>query len=257
MRLITLDEVVDITREMFDNYVEHVGISLMSGEVPSIMFAVHRRGSKEHDWLAEVRFKNTLAISVFRCEVWIDDVFRLCRRCKMFLVTREVYRIAVLYAMLHPLYQSQYINFDKEVNADYDSMMAGAGTATYNFISKHVPIQDPLEKVVLLILRYHMMIFSNHYTGGEPGSYGQSYEDAQLMYQNLMVHRYPAAYYMARFYKAQTCLIDKEGFIIMERRTGNVIIENSEDTDKEDTHGKGEAQDPSKSPGDHETGQDV
>lgn len=227
MRLMTLDRAAEITAEMFDQYVEPLGMSFMSGEVPSVMFTIHRRGSREQDWLAQVRFKNTLTISVFKCEVYLDDVFSLCRRCRLWLITEDVYRIAVLYAMLHPLYQSQYIDFKQDVKADYDSMMAGAGKEVYSFIKGYGIIDNPIEDTVLEILRYHMMEFTNRYYGG--GDYREVYSGHIKEYEDQMQNLYPEAYRMARYRKAQTYLIDVDGFIIMEPRTrGGITYVNSD-----------------------------
>lgn len=226
MRLFTLDRAVEITSEMFDNYVEHVGMSLMSGEVPSVLFSINRRGTKERDWLAQVRFKNTLAISVFRCDVYLEDVFRLCRQCKLYLITEEVYSVVALYAMLHPLYQNQYLDFSFDVNADYESMMAGAGVITYDFIRNYFDFTDQVQVTVLEIVRYHMMIFTNHH--GSTRNVLELYEAAQRDYENVMLMHYPGAYQTSRYRKAQTMLVDKDGYILMERRTDGRIIYDSD-----------------------------
>ena len=215
MRLITLDEAVQISSEMFDRYVEHVGISLMSGEVPSVMFSIHRRGTKDKDWLAQVRFKNTLAISIFRCEVYLEDVFRLCRQCKLYLVTREVFRVAVLYAMLHPLYQSQFIYFKIDIDADYESMMASAGVKAYGFMRDHFTFECDLEREALEIIEQYVRVYTNRAVSADY----KRYECAYRVYVDSMLENYQGAYQMARFRKAQTMLIDEEGFMLLETKT--------------------------------------
>ena len=62
MRLMTLQRCIEITQQMFDEYVEPLGKSLMFGEVSSISLPIHRRGTKDKDWLAHARFKHTLSI---------------------------------------------------------------------------------------------------------------------------------------------------------------------------------------------------
>jgi len=231
--MITLDEAVAITDDMFTNYVEPVGLSLMSGEVPQIMFSINRRGTKEKDWLAQVRFKNTLAISVFRCDVYLEDVFRLCRDCRLWLITREVFQVAVLYAMLHPLYQSQYVDFGFDVNIDYESMMASAGRQAYAFMSKHVPIVDLVQPIVLEIFRYHMMIFTNHHEGELHST--RTLRDLQKQYEQIMLEKYRGAYCMARYRKAWTSLVDADGFIVLEKKTaGRTIYSNDRIEDQTD-----------------------
>ena len=217
MRLFTLQRAVQISNEMFSEYVEPLGLSMMSGEVPQMMFMIHQRDSKYQDWLAQVRFKNTLTISVFKCEVYLEDVFRLCRRCKLWLITEEIFRVAVLYAMIHPLYQSQYLDFTRDINADYESMMAGAGKDTYRFIKNFYLARidyDPVEKIVLDIFRYHLMIYTNKTETG----CGEAYEDALFAYRQIMLLQYKGAYEVARYRKAQTYLIDEDGYMLMERR---------------------------------------
>ena len=104
MRTITIKQMVSITTELFKKYIEPTAISMMSGEVPNSTFVIHRDGSTDSEWLAQVRFKNTLTISMFHCDVYLEDVMRFCRWCKLYLITEEVFRVAVLYTILHPLY---------------------------------------------------------------------------------------------------------------------------------------------------------
>lgn len=211
MRLITLDEAVQITSTIFNDYVEPLAVSMMSGEVPSILLGIHRYGTKESDWLAHTSFKNSASISVFKCDIYLEDIFRLCRRCKLWLVTEDVFRVVALYYVLHPLYQTQYINFDIDVNADYESMMAGAGKEADHFIRKFCSLRTTTEQTVLDILKYHMMIFTNHYHGRDT-NVGRAYTDAIESYAYIMLVNYRGAYEVARYRKAQTCLIDRDGY---------------------------------------------
>jgi len=217
MKLLTLDEMVAITTDMFDQYVEPVALSLMSGEVPSSTFAIHRSGTRDKDWLARVRFKNTVTISVFRCDVYLDDVMMLCRMCKMFLVTPEVFRVAVTFSMLYPLYQTQHMNFSTDVNSDYDSMMAGAGKATYTFMSRHFAMSSIHEQDILDILYYRSMTFINCYKYAPKGiRVGDLIEDLTERYIYYMREHHKDAYRTARYYKARTNLVNEEGYVILE-----------------------------------------
>lgn len=220
LKTISLDRMVELTQDAFNNYVEPVAYSFMSGEVPATTFMIHRTGTKENDWLAHVRFKNTVTISVFRCEVYIDDILNLCRKCRMYLVTEEVYRVTVLYVMLHPLYQTQHMNFKTNVNVDYDSMMAGAAKATYNFIVNHFDFHCTLERTVLEILRYHAMVLINNFNG-VPKFINVSDHISSLKseYEFFMNILYPREYKTAIKYKARTNLVDKDGFIKLEPKT--------------------------------------
>ena len=87
MKTFSLDQAADICLEMFELYTEPYAYALMSGELPAITYLVHRTASKDRDWTATIRLKNSLTISIFRCEIYIADILYLCRRCKMYLQT--------------------------------------------------------------------------------------------------------------------------------------------------------------------------
>ena len=87
MRFDTLTTLAGIVVEMFDKYVAPAAKSMMSGEVPSAMLTVHRTGTKDKDWLAFVQFKDAMPISTIRCSVYLEDIFRLCRRNRLYLIT--------------------------------------------------------------------------------------------------------------------------------------------------------------------------
>lgn len=205
---------------MFDKYVEPVAFSFMSGEVPATTFMIHRTGTKENDWLSHIRFKNSVTISIFRCEVFLDDVMNLCRRCKMYLITEEVFRIAVTYSMLHPLYQTQYMDFKTDVNTDYESMMSGAAAATYRFMLSHFKFGDKFERTVLEILRYYSMVFINNFSNAPKFvRVKDRLGDLKSDYDLFMNKQYPAAFKTAIRAKAQTNLVADDGFIRLEPKT--------------------------------------
>ncbi|MCM1531873.1 MAG: hypothetical protein NC114_06335 [Ruminococcus flavefaciens] len=209
-----MNQLAEITTELFNEYVAPVAKSMMTGEVPSAMLTIHRLGTKDKDWLAQVQFKDGMPVSTFRCTVYLDDIFRLCRKCYLYLITEEIYRVVALYAMLHPLYQSQYNDFTKDLLLDYESMMAGAGSETYHFIKDYYPFADESDRIVLELLRYHMAIFTNH-TKGE--ILNRKIKKRRAQYETYMLQNYADAYRTARFRKAQTCQVDQDGFIRLER----------------------------------------
>ena len=219
MRLMTLQRCIEITQQMFEEYVEPLGKSLMFGEVPSISLTIHRRGTKDKDWLAHVSFKNTLSISVFKCEIWMDDMFLMCRRCKLWLLTEDIFNVVALYHMLQPLYQSQFINFGHDVESDYGSMLYNANHAACKFIKKFYlnksPVNPAIETVVLNILQYNMQIFTNSTTPG----LGERFHDAQEEYEAFMMEHYEMPYRTARIWTATTTLVDSDGYFKLERIT--------------------------------------
>lgn len=217
MKTITLDQMVQICTDLFDQYVEPYAYAVMSGELPAITFMVHRAGSKDHDWTASVRLKNTLTISVFRCEIFIDDILRLCRFCKMHLVTDYVFRPVSLFYMLHGLLQTQHMNIHANVNMDYESMMTGAGYAAFQFIKNHFAFEDIIEHTVLENVWYHSMILTNNYKYAPKGqSVGELIKDSIAEYDHYMETYHTEAFRTAKRYKAQTNLVDEEGFIRLE-----------------------------------------
>ena len=234
MKTMSLDDMVTITNEIFDRYIEPVALSLMSGEVPNTTFAIHRTGTKDNDWLAKVRFKNTLTISVFRCDIYFDDVLRLCRNCKMYLVTPEVFRVAVTFMILHPLYQTQYMDFTTNVNTDYDSMMAGAGSAAYRFMQEHFKISHSIENDILDTLYYYSMIFTNCFKyAPKDHKVIDLLEDLNNKYVYYMNMYYKDAYRSAKYFKSYTNMVGPDGFIILEPKTkGDVRYVGKDETEE-------------------------
>ena len=231
MKMMTTARQIEIIRDMFDSYVEPVASSFMCGEVPSTVFEIHRRGTRENDWLAFIRFRNTLTISVFKCEVYLEDIVRLCRRCKIWLLTEEVYEIVSLYFMLHPLYQSQCVDFSHNITTDYESMLASAGKLTYRFIKKHFEFTDPVQKPVLEMLHIHNQLFTNRKTNH---SLSLDMEDQRELYVGFMMNRHPMAYKTAIHFKASMSIVDQNGFIHLERIEGGKRTEYISDIDPDE-----------------------
>lgn len=220
MKLFTLDTAVEICTTLFDDYVEPYAYAVMSGELPAITYMIYRTGSKDKDWTASIRLKNTLTISVFRCEVYVDDILRFCRYCKLYLVTESVFRPAALFYMLHGLLQTQHMDFHSNVNLDYESMMSGAGFAAYQFMKEHYKFTDVLEHITLNSVWYHSMILTNNYRyAPKDQRVGDLIAEITDEYDDYMrVHHYEA-YRTAKRNKAQMNLVDSDGFIRLEPAT--------------------------------------
>lgn len=220
MKTFSLDQAADMCLELFDNYVETYAYSMMSGELPAITYLVHRTESKDHDWTASIRLKNSLTISIFRCEIYIADILLLCRRCKMYLQTPEVFRITSLFYMLHALLQTQHMDFSTNTDKDFDSMMTGAGYSTYQFIKANYTFTDPIERIVLDILWYHSMIFTNNYKHAPRNQrVGDLIEDLQQQYASYMKQHHTNAFRMAKRYKSMTNQVSEDGFIVLEPKS--------------------------------------
>lgn len=221
--MMSTEREVEIIRSMFDTYVEFVAASFMCGEVPSSVFAIHSRGTKDNDWLATVKFKNSLTISMFRCEVYLEDLVRLCRRCKFWLITEPVLEVVSLYFMLHPLLQTQNLNFAKSATVGYESMLAGAGDMTYKFISKCFHFSDPVQRHCLEVLRCHNILSVNLPYSQNKSDVKELMDYEWCCYKQYMLEKYPAAYRKATHFKASGNIVDELGFIhISKRPVGNL-----------------------------------
>lgn len=220
MKTFSLDQAADMCLELFEDLIEPYAYSIMSGELPAITYLVHRTESKDHDWTASIRLKNSLTISVFRCEIYIADILLLCRRCKMYLQTPAVFRMIALFYMLHALLQTQHMDFSTNTDKDFDSMMQGAGRATYQFIKANYQFTDPVEHIVLDLLWYHSMVFTNNYKYAPRNQrVGDLIEDLQQQYASYMKQYYPKAFRMAKKYKSMTNQVNDEGFIVLEPKS--------------------------------------
>lgn len=219
MKMFTLDRAVEMCLELFTYYVEVYAYSMMSGELPAITYKIHRT-EKNNDWTASIRLKNTLTISVFTCEIFIADIFALCRKCKMYLITEEVFRPVALFYMLHGLLQSKHADFTHDTNSDYESMMVGAGYSAYKFIKSHYQFTDPIEETVLEIVWFHSMIFTNNYKHAPRFiRVGDRIEQLQSDYNMHMKLYHTEAFRSAKRQKAQVNQVDEDGFIVLERKT--------------------------------------
>lgn len=220
MKMFSLDQAADMCTELFEEYVEPYAYALMCGELPAISYIVHRTGSKDGDWTANIHLKNTLTISVFNCNIYIDDIFALCRRCKMWLVTEEVFKPTTLFYMLHGLLQTQHMDFTHDSEKDYESMMVGAGYSAYKFIKNHYEFTSDFERTVFDIIWYHSMILTNNYKHAPQYiRVGDRIDQLQSDYVAHMNLYHPKAYRTAKKYKASTNQVDEDGFIVLERIT--------------------------------------
>lgn len=220
MKTFSLDDAANMCLELFEKYVEPYAYTMMSCELPAITYMVHRTESKDHDWTATIRLKNSLTISVFRCEIYIADILLLCRRCKMYLQTPEVFRITALFYMLHALLQTQHMDFSTNTDKDFESMMTGAGFSTYRFIKANYEFTDPIEHITLDILWYRSMIFTNNYKHAPRNQrVGDLILDLQSQFAAYMKTYHHEAYRSAIRQKSMTYQINEDGFIVLEPKS--------------------------------------
>ena len=218
MRLVNTEEMIQISLEQFAKWAEPLACSFMYGEVPTSSIIIHRTGSYDHDWLTKVRFKNSVSISMFRCEIYLDDIIDFCKRCHIWLITKEIFRLAITFCMLYPLYQTQYMNFKEDgVETAYQTMITEAGKDTYDFMTQYYPFHDPLEKLILDIFFYESMHIIQTYKYFPEGlDYTETISKLILQYEKIMKKSYKIPYRTAQYRKAQDCLINEEGYMLIE-----------------------------------------
>ena len=235
MRLVKVDEMVQISLDLFTRYIEPLACSFMYGEVPTSAIMIHRTGNYDNGWFTKVHFKNTISISVFRCEIYLHDIMTMCRDCKIWLIDESVFRIAVLFSMMYPLYQTQYMDFSKEgVNQGYDTMINEAAKETYEFIKSYYDFKNELEEIILDTIYYHNMRVNQLWKYFpkciEPYIvFNALYEK----YKRYMIDYHPDAFKTAIKRKAQDYLVDEDGFIILEKLTAGEIKYEQEPDPKE------------------------
>ena len=224
MRFMTLDVCVDHTRKLFDKYVQYYCLAQCTGMVPTAVLEIHRRGSAEKLDMASVRFKNSLTISVFTVSIYLEDIFRMARECKIWLLDEEIFDVIVLYCMIHPIAQNQHLKFEISTENGMSMMMVNAGKDAYDFISRAYAFESDVGRNILEILRYHMMADTNNWWGiARSGSLQEDYANLQEWYEDYMMATCEPAYRVARFRKATTSLIDHDGFLIPERHTAGMV----------------------------------
>lgn len=226
MRDITLEEMGDIVKRLFARYVEPLAETIMTGEIPSVALNVYTGGTSDSDWLAKVKFRNSTAVSIFHCNVYLEDIMRLCRKCKMYLVTKDVFNVSALYYMIHPVFQIDWVE-GKDIG-DYESMMSSAGRSTCLYIRKYYPLRED-EINILNILKYWMMVYTNR-VYGKAENVKKHFDNAVKIYTKQMLATKHEQFVTARRFKAQITSVDDDGFIVLEwnvRRNINARREES------------------------------
>lgn len=241
MRLVTADRMVEITLDMFTTFIEPLACSFMYGEVPTSTIMIHRTGNYDNGWFTKVHFKNTISISIFRCEVYLHDILSMCRDCKMWLVTESMFKVAILFSMMYPLYQTQFMDFSKSgVIQGYDNMINEAAHETYMFIQNHYSFENELERITLDTIYYHNMrvnqLWKYFPNNTEPSVL---FDELFERYRHYMLTYHYYAYKTAIKYKAQDWLVNNEGFLKLEfMSAGEIKYDEEIDNDVVKDHTK-------------------
>lgn len=218
MRLLPVDDMVQISLEMFTEYIEPLACSFMYGEVPTSTIMIHRTESYDNDWFTRVHFKNTISISVFRCEIYLHDIMKMLRDCKIWLIDKPVFKMTILFSMMYPLWQTQFMDFSNGgVIKGYDTMINEAAHETYLFIKSHYDFKTEVESIILDTLYYHNMrvnqLWKYFPTDKEPL---QLYSDLYESYKHYMLTYHYDAFKTAIKFKAQDYLVAEDGFLRLE-----------------------------------------
>lgn len=203
-----------ITDRAFKEYAEPLINSIMVGDVQSLRYEVIDDMSQDRDWVAKTRFKNNPNVSVYNGTAYILDILHLCRLCNACLVTEDIFEVCSTYYWINPIFRSQFLGVSG-TDADYDSMLYTADKQTQQFIRDKMPKLNELQLIVLELIRYYTMKLTNHTPRGiNPyDEFDKTLSDYKLYMQKY----YKEAYKTARRFKAQTYLVDKDGFIILEQ----------------------------------------
>ena len=212
MRTFTVDQSVKMVEEVFNRYVEPIVKNYLLGEIPQLILTIHRRGTKDKDWLAQIRWKETNTTSLFRCDVYMDDIYRLCRDSRLYLQTEDIFPVILLYFIMHPVYQSQYNDFTSDLVTDYDSMMLKASEQTSMYIMEKLSAKTGYKRSVVDVLTTYTayMLKPNEDTL-------VNLRLAQRKYQRFATELWPMAYPVAALRRGHTCMIDSEGLMHIER----------------------------------------
>ncbi|MDE6040989.1 MAG: hypothetical protein K2F99_05375 [Muribaculaceae bacterium] len=208
-----MNQSVKMVEEVFNRYVEPVVKTYMLGEIPQLILTIHRQGTKEKDWLASVRWKETNTASIFRCDVYFEDIHRLCRDSRIYLQTEVNFPVILLYFIMHPVFQSQYTDFTtSNLLKDYDAMMVGSAERAAEYIMEKLSAKTGYKRSVVDVLTTYTAYAIN------PTDENRAVlRAAQKRYHKLAMELYPAAYPVAALRRGHMCLVDQDGYMHLEK----------------------------------------
>ena len=239
MRMFDIEWMVN---EVVDTFVEHVYPivdKIMIGEVRSVTANIFTRGSRDKDIFARTKLRNKEVISAYRIDIWTEDLMRLCRKHKMFLVTPDIFKIVTLFYMFHPLFTAKLME-SPSPGEIYDSIYSGATDKTCQMITRHFQHPSYIQHVALDLLKYTAMVDCNHSFDLLPNESPVEYQLKNIRYyREYMLDHYRQAYYTAVKFKANYYEVDHDGFMVLEKANNklheSMIIER--EIEKGDTVG--------------------
>lgn len=204
---------MEYLHKSFKKYAEPLIESLTLGDVVSIRYNVIEGHSVDHDTVAKTRFRNTLNVSVYAGVGYTLDSLALCRENGVYLITDEIFEIIAVYYWINPIYKTQFLGITG-TEADYESMLFTADKMAQKHIKAEIGLTE-LQQLVLDVIRFRTAKFTNRSIKGL--NVYTEYSRAFSKYKSYMEENHKGAYQTARNFPAQQCLVDENGFIILEQ----------------------------------------
>lgn len=219
MRTFTVEWMVEELVELFAKYVYPVVDKIMIGEVRSVSVNIFTKGSREKDIYARTKLRNQEVISLYRVDIWLEDIMRLCRNAKMYLVTEEIFQIVSLYYILQPLYVAKFMESPSKGEI-FDSIYVGASRyATSDILNSHLKFSR-IQKVALTNLYYSSLLYCN-YNPPNKSSLERQLKSIKR-YKKYMLGNMRSQYITAVTYRANYYQVSPKGFIVLERANRKV-----------------------------------
>lgn len=211
MRTVTIDQMEYVINSCYQKFAFPLIRSYMTGEIISESFQLLHQSSADTDIFCKVRLRNSVSVSALQFTVYVSDIVRLGGKCKMYLLTEEMLYPLILYYMIHPIYQ--YIWVERKEYGSYDSMLMDSSVHTIQFIKEYYN-PNIFECEILQILHTWLQTMTNRANEQSIRNFQNSL-DKYILY---MKTEYPEAYRTSKRYKAHTCQVTRNGFILLEDR---------------------------------------
>ena len=189
----------------------------MVGEVRSASVNIYTHGTFDKEEYAHTKLKNREVISVYRVDIWLDDIMRLCRNNKLYLITKEIFDIASVFYMLHPLFCAKFLE-NPSPKDNYDSIYCAAADLSCQYIDRRMIHLTKEQRLALNVFKYNIMVLTNHSFDLPPNDSPLEYKLKSIQeYKRYMLHYHKEAYRESVRFKAYTCEVTEEGFILLEK----------------------------------------
>ena len=114
---------------------------------------------------------------------------------------------------INPIYRTQFLGITG-TEADYESMLFTSDKITQKHIKREMELTE-LQSLILDVIRFRTAKFTNRSIKGL--NVYTEYNNAFSKYKLYMEEHHKEAYHTARNFPAQQCLVDENGFILLEQ----------------------------------------